>query len=149
MVLWAPCLLHIEIYIQQRAQDVQIINYSFGFEFMVLKYIMILQDQHQVTKQYTWNNGSHEATNDKNESKQYFYNTPANSVFFRSFTKYIITFIGLYLAFHDVIPDYSSSVTYIWLAKLFFDQRSMKMKWQACIMSMDWWIIHKHWHENV
>ena len=49
--LWAPCLLHIEIYSQQRVQDVQIINYSFGFEFMVLKYIMILHDQHQVTKQ--------------------------------------------------------------------------------------------------
>ena len=49
--LRAPCLLHIEIYSQQRVQDVQIINHSFGFEFMVLKYIMILHDQHQVTKQ--------------------------------------------------------------------------------------------------
>ena len=49
--LWAPCLLHIEMYNKQRVHDVQIIDCSFGFEFMVLKYIMILQDQHQVTKQ--------------------------------------------------------------------------------------------------
>ena len=48
-----------------------------------------------------------------------FYNTPANS-FFLIFTTYIITFIGLYLAFHDIIPDYSSSVTYIWFAKFHF-----------------------------
>ena len=30
---------------------------------------------------YTWNNGNHEATNDKKESIQYFYNTPANRFF--------------------------------------------------------------------
>ena len=49
--LGAQCLLHIQIRSQHRVQDVQIINHSFGFEFMVLEYIMILQGQHQLTKQ--------------------------------------------------------------------------------------------------
>ena len=69
--IWAPCMSHIEIYSQPRVQDVQIIS-VLDLNLWYLNTQWYWKISIKWPNNYTWNNGSHEATNDKNESKKCF-----------------------------------------------------------------------------